>query len=456
MYYCDHVDHVHLAAGDDELQDLPDFIDVKKMSEAALKNVYDGFSGLVEPNLFKLTNEAIGHGITVGVLQYGKPNPAFLGHMHKTGTWFSARKSYVQQQELAKLLMSEDGTTKRPWREFKKAAQGIVGAYNERWLKTEYNTAIRAARMGSRWQEFAANSDLYPNLEYLPSRAATPREEHKPFYHVIRAFDDPFWATHYPPSDYNCVCGAEPTDEDETPLPEVQPKPAPGLDHNPGQTEQVFSDSHPYTVQLQEEKADIDAIDQDGERLQREADYQTLRLSPSFMDALNKTDSLQSQFPTADHEELAATFDYSRSAYYDLNRWLRGNFRGARPDQEQYFGAFTRVLSSLLNKLPKYTKRVYRGDDLPQSVIDGYRDALSRKVPIQHKGFTSTSASANKAFEGPQRFVIKSKTGRKIKELSDFKSEEEVLFDAGTWFLVEKMETKDGLLWIYLKETKSR
>ncbi|GAB2586510.1 ADP-ribosyltransferase [Spirosoma areae] len=450
LYYCDHIDHLHLAAGDEEAIDLPGFIDIKALTGKALKNVYEGFEGLVEPNLFQITNDALGQAVSVGVLQYGKPNPAFLAHMQKVNQWFSARKSVVQQKELARLLMSDDGKTKRSWKSFQKAAEPIVGNYNQTWLKTEYNTAIRAARMGSRWQAFEAGADLYPNLEYLPSRAATPRPEHKPYYHVIRKLDDEFWVKHYPPSDYNCLCGAEPTDSDVTPLPEEQPQPTPGLDHNPGLTEQVFSNTHPYTVNLKESKADLAAIDREGERLQREADYQRLRLHADFMKALNQTDKLQAAWPKVDHEELASIWAYTESEYYDLNRFLRAELI----DKDEHYAALNRVLSAALKKVPAYKKDVYRGTTLPADILNEYKDHLKRGKPIQHKSFTSTSANPLKAFNEGVKMVIRSKTGRRIVKISKFASEDEVLFDAGTWFTVNKIEEIGQETWIHLTETK--
>lgn len=260
---------MHLAADGEGNLPLPGSIDIRGLGRKALQNLFDGWDGLIEPSLFELTMLTMLDGIDQGALAYDTVNPAFVDHMKKTGVWFSARKTYQQQQELAKLLTSDDGKTKRTWRDFKAKAKGVVTQYNEVWLKTEYNTAIRAARMGSRWQSFADTADLYPNLEYLPSRAANPRPEHKPYYHIVRPLDDNFWTYHYPPSDYNCQCGAEPTDTDVTDLPSDGPAPAPGLDHNAGITQAVFSDTHPITARLKEQGADLPAIDAEGERLQK-------------------------------------------------------------------------------------------------------------------------------------------------------------------------------------------
>ena len=240
------------------------FLKISGLIKKGVKNIFNGFNGLIEPNLFNATNIVIQEGISAGVIEFEKPNKAFLDHMAKTGQWFAARKTYRQQQELAALL-AIDGR-KATWSQFRKASRTIVQSYNETWLKTEYDTAVRAARMGSRWKEFEASADLYPNLEYTASRSATPRDDHKKLYGVIRPLDDDFWVKHYPPSDYNCKCGAEPTDTDPTPVPDSAPDPAPGLDHNPGKTNAVFNlDTHPYSQNLTDDQKK--AIDKEGEKL---------------------------------------------------------------------------------------------------------------------------------------------------------------------------------------------
>ncbi|GAB3734974.1 phage head morphogenesis protein [Spirosoma lituiforme] len=245
---------------------LPKFLNIKKLVGKALDNLFNGFKGLIEPSLFAITYQAMNDAVDkgFGVIKYGEPNYEFVQQLKKSGAWFSARKTYRQREELAALLTDEKGKV-RTWRQFKAASQSIVSNYNEVWLKVEYNTAIASARNASRWKQFEADADQYPNLEYLPSRAATPREEHKPYYHVIRPINDEFWVHHFPPSAYNCQCGVEQSDDDETPVPEKGPQPVPGLDHNVGKTGELFSKSHPYSVDLSKEQQE--EIDDEGEKL---------------------------------------------------------------------------------------------------------------------------------------------------------------------------------------------
>lgn len=424
-------------------------MDIKGLSTQAIKNIYDGFDGLVEPSLFQLTSEVLQSGISQGVIEFGTPNPAFLTHMQKTGVWFSARKTYEQQQQLAKLLMSDDGKTKRTWRDFKAKAQSVVGTYNETWLKTEYNTAIRAARMGSRWQSFADTADLYPNLEYLPSRAANPRPEHKPYYHVIRPIDDDFWVKHYPPSDYNCQCGCEPTDSEVTDVPENGPQPAPGLDHNPGITEAVFSDTHPITERLTQQGADIVAIDAEGERLQAEADYGIIakRLGNVWASYQNSVKHLMDRFTTLTLEDMGVINGYTGSEFITLNAWLRGKLKAK---ENPYLEAYARRLQEALLKLPAQPGTVYRGLSMSAEEIAAYSQAKTAKKPVIWTAFSSTSTDLKQAFGGGVIVEIKAKSGRNVMALSDVEKEKEVLLPAGTKLLIKSVKAKKGGL-TYIK-----
>jgi hypothetical protein len=264
LYFAHHhdVDVLTMADGG-----LPKFLNIKKLVGKALDNIFKGFTGLIEPNLFRITYTALSSAIDEGwaSIEYGKQNPAFAAQLKKSGAWFAARKSYRQREELAAQLMDADGKT-RTWKQFQAATKQIAGDYNQNWLKVEYQTAISSARNAGRWKEFEADADLYPNLEYMPSRAATPREEHKPYYGVIRPINDDFWTLHFPPSAFNCQCGIESTDKEATDVPTDIDVPKPGLGSNPGKTGSLFNlDTHPYSKGIDKKK--LKEIDHEGEQL---------------------------------------------------------------------------------------------------------------------------------------------------------------------------------------------
>lgn len=166
---------------------------------------------------------------------------------HANTDRFAAYKAYHITQELreAERRYADDP-------ELKKAVQeSIVRKYN-RYQAAEEQTARHRARAGKQWERFHEKNRLrlFPNIQWLPSRSATPREEHIPFYHRIWPKDDPFWDYNQPGALWNCKCDWQevknnPTDstpEGEEPK-SVSPK---GLQGNPAKTGRIFSENHPY------------------------------------------------------------------------------------------------------------------------------------------------------------------------------------------------------------------
>ncbi|WP_285829114.1 phage portal protein family protein [Bacteroides acidifaciens] len=202
----------------------------------------------IDPDLFAHTFDSISKGVDKGFgkVEYNTPDAAFLNELRHNCMVFAAFKTHRQQNELHALLMDEDGKRKG-FDQFRKDTEKILQDYNVNWLRTEYDTAVRRARFAADFRGYVANKDLYPNLEWLPSVSVNPREAHKIFYGTIRPVDDPFWNTNFPGNLWNCKCRVKSTDAPvnvkgkEEPVP-----PAPGLDKNPGITEEVFTGSHPY------------------------------------------------------------------------------------------------------------------------------------------------------------------------------------------------------------------
>jgi len=123
----------------------------------------------------------------------------------------------------------------------------IKADYNRRWLQTEYSTAVRSARQAAKLKKYEAVKHIYPNLEFTPSTAATPREEHKEYYGTILPIEDPWWDSHTPPLDWGCECGIRNTDKDVTGVPVDIASVDPVFDNNPGKTAEIVNmKEHPY------------------------------------------------------------------------------------------------------------------------------------------------------------------------------------------------------------------
>ncbi|WP_413290752.1 ADP-ribosyltransferase [Bdellovibrio sp. HCB337] len=151
--------------------------------------------------------------------------------------------------------------------------------------------------------------------------------------------------------------------------------------------------------------------------------------------------------------ELASLVEYSEWGYQNVNTYL-WNPKKAQLSAEESKMAEARILMivSALNKLPTYKGIVYRGDFISfQSAFKEahkYYDSLPEVGGIHtFLGFTSTTegkspASRKEYIENAAlSYVIKSKSGRSIKDASTRKNEEEeVLFLPQSKFRVIKKE----------------
>ena len=244
---------------------LTDFNLEEWVKEAVLKRIYEKFDvqNNIDPDLFRYTrdhlNDAVDKGFSLNV-KFGDPDYVFLYELKRNNAVFAAFKTHRQQNDIASLLIDENGN-QRSYNDFRKASEAVIGQYNVNWMHTEYTTAVKAARMAARFRRYMQDADLYPNLRWLPSMAADPREAHMPYYNNVRALSDPWWKTHYPGCVWGCQCDVENTDDEITHIGDLpvtlqattkrteQPVRAPGLDRNPAYTGSIFTPKHPYVTE---------------------------------------------------------------------------------------------------------------------------------------------------------------------------------------------------------------
>lgn len=110
------------------------------------------------------------------------------------------------------------------------------------YQKTERNTTIARARSAKQYNTFLQEKDLYPNIKWIPSRSADPREAHRLFYGKVLPADHPFWQENFPGNLWNCKCDWTHTDEPVTSFPQANVKPHTGLEGNPALTGEIFSE----------------------------------------------------------------------------------------------------------------------------------------------------------------------------------------------------------------------
>lgn len=208
-----------------ELSDDKYSIDLTKLLQEALKEVYGNEKEgseqpVVSKPLFRISNNALQQGVdsVFSDPDFGKKNTEFINEFKRNTAVFSAFKNHQQTKEIVALLHNDKGKL-RSFREFKKLALQISKDYNEIWLQTEYNTAVRSARSAVNYRKYLETEELYPNLEYIQTTASHPRETHLSYVGTILPIRHKWWDTHMPPGDWNCACSVKPTDKDATPVP---------------------------------------------------------------------------------------------------------------------------------------------------------------------------------------------------------------------------------------------
>lgn len=193
-------------------------INIDQLINEAIREVY-GSKGdeLINRKLFDITNDALQEGIDTSLTR-NDVDEGFIRQFKENAAVFSAFKNHQQTKEIAALMYDEEGNLV-PYNKFRKEALKISEKYNEQWLKTEYNTAVKRADLAANLERWKKVKHLYPNLEYLESNAHDQRKEHLEYVGTILPQDHPAWEWLMPPSDFGCDCHIRPTDKEATSVP---------------------------------------------------------------------------------------------------------------------------------------------------------------------------------------------------------------------------------------------
>lgn len=193
-------------------------INIDQLINEALKEVY-GNKGeeLINKKLFDITNDALQDGIDTALTR-DDVDEDFVQQFKENAAVFAAFKNHQQTKEIAALMYDDEGKLV-PYHIFRKEALKISEKYNEVWLRTEYNTAVKRARAAANFKKYQKTKHLYPNLEYMPTGSTIPRESHEIFVGTILPIDHEVWDWLLPPSDFNCDHSVRPTDKEVTGVP---------------------------------------------------------------------------------------------------------------------------------------------------------------------------------------------------------------------------------------------
>ncbi len=238
--------------------DKPDFDDTAFFDAAGMVYKAGGFdaSQLATPEARRLIVETlrqIKKGIDTGlphevpeVVRHALENNAFI---------FSGFKAFHSLREVGLSLVTDKGDIK-PFEDFRKDVEQVNNRYNHNYLYAEYNHAVGASLMASRWQQIEADGDRY-DLQYRTAGDDRVREDHAILHGTTLPPSDPFWSLYLPPNGWNCRCTAVQVRKGKYPLSDPTEAITKGNNcteaakqqifrFNPGKTLKLFPPKHPY------------------------------------------------------------------------------------------------------------------------------------------------------------------------------------------------------------------
>jgi len=213
----------------------PDFMPtLEKMAKAAsgiVDAIWNNDNSEIPAELFNTYNDNFHKGI-------GDASNLLKNNVSRLA---AAKTNYTVQQ-----LHNAKTAAKGNKDEYNRQAKLILARANSTQA-AEYNTAVHRARSCKQWEQFQGERHLYPNIQWLRTRSATPREIHLAYVGRIWPMDDPFWNSNSPGCTWNCKCSWKTTDQkptDNSSLSVVEA--SAGLEGNPYYTHEIFTNKHPY------------------------------------------------------------------------------------------------------------------------------------------------------------------------------------------------------------------
>jgi SPP1 gp7 family putative phage head morphogenesis protein len=189
-------------------------IQLSTEDDAYYKSLIDQlFEGKADTEVFAPDDKTLQHNIKklmggvqegynkkLSEIDYNSLDHEQLKTMERNVYEFSIAKNYQQMKALNDALRDNDRI--KTYSEFKKDAEVILNDYNIRHLHTEYNHAIAAAQMCSKWQAFPAGA----MLQYITVGDERVRQSHADLDGIAAPKESPVWDQIYPPLDWNCRC----------------------------------------------------------------------------------------------------------------------------------------------------------------------------------------------------------------------------------------------------------
>jgi len=149
---------------------------------------------------------------------------------------FSTFKSFKYLGKVGDLVSKHDN-----YQDFRNEAVSVLKTYNERHLKTEYDTALSRAQMAQFFSDAQKTKDAFPYLEWVTVGDDAVRPSHKALHGIIKPVDE--W-TDVPPIDFNCRCRLKRTKKKGNSAKSLPLQK--GVKGNPYKSGAIFSGDHEY------------------------------------------------------------------------------------------------------------------------------------------------------------------------------------------------------------------
>jgi len=220
------------------------------ISESLLRRIFEGQlrNGELDPSYYervaRLLNEVVLSKYSQ--VDFDERHQANLSHLQHNIFAFSAAKNFAQLEAFRNALTDEKGEL-RNYGAFRQRVTEVDKVFNDNYLRTEYNSAIRSTEMADK-HEYLQRFDYW---EYRTVGDNRVRPAHEKLHGKVFAKDDPIWNTIYPPNDWGCRCtvipatGRKPNDftDIEGGLEGVV---KPYFRKNLAKERVVFTEDHPY------------------------------------------------------------------------------------------------------------------------------------------------------------------------------------------------------------------
>jgi hypothetical protein len=207
----------------------------------AVREIFEGRSREINEGLFNLYGNNYLDAVTaVFGDSAGEQAQRFKINLAR----LAAAKTYRVTAELDRLRADKDGVV-RKWKDYKPLADKVIKMYNRHQV-TEYTTFVNRCRTAEQLERFRQKAHIFPNIKWLQTVSAVPRERHLKLVGLVLPIDHPFWTDNQPGNLYNCKCDWTQTDDPvSTDIPGPV-RPDSGLEGNPLLTGEVATDKHPY------------------------------------------------------------------------------------------------------------------------------------------------------------------------------------------------------------------